>query len=257
MAFLKTFDELLNAILTDLQTQAPGCDVSRGSLLFVKSSALASALWGLYKEGQYVEFQRFADTCDRETLDHYVTVRGMTIIPGETDAALRARVLDDIRHPPAGGNKYDYPRWAKEASTDVQGAWCVPLGQGPGTVDVVITAKAATGSEIPDADLLATVRAYIVDICPTDIKFLRVLAPEPLPVNVTIDRAGSDYPAASAIADITAYLAGFTPGQPLYLDQLKALALGGSEGAAPVTLPVADVTPTAYQMIRPGVINVT
>ncbi len=257
MAFSDSFDTILNRILTDYQNQDPTADISRGSLLFIKSAALASVIWSLNQDGGYVDAQRFADTCDEETLDHYIALR-LPVVVGETVNAKRIRVLSDIRTPPAGGNKYDYPRWALEASPLVVAAWCVPLGQGPGTVDVIILADAvATGNEIPTNDLLATVRAYIVDICPADVKFLRLLAPEVITKNVTIVRQGSDYAAAGAIVDITNYLAAFVPGQILYQDQLKGLALGGGNGTAPVTLPVSDVVPTAYQMIRPGTINVT
>jgi uncharacterized phage protein gp47/JayE len=257
MAFKKSFNNILTDLLTSYQNQMPDIDISKGSPVYIKSAALASALWGLYNEGEYVDLQRFADSCDRETLEHYIAIRGMSFIPAETDAALRARVLDDIRHPPAGGNKYDYIRWAKEASPLVKNAWCVPSGQGAGTIDVIVLADAAaTGSEIPTSDLLAAVRAYIVDICPADVRFLRVLAAELIVQAVTIARIGSDYVAASAIADITAYLAGMEPGISLYRDQLKLLALGGGPGSAPVTTPAADVIPTAYQMLRPGVIDV-
>lgn len=256
MALNDSFETILNRILTDYRNQDNTIDTAKGSLPFINAAALASAIWGLNKDGLYVDAQRFADTCDEETLDHYITLR-LPVILSETLADKRARVLSDIRTPPAGGNQYDYRRWAKEASADVAEAWCVPLGQGPGTVDVVILAAVSTGSEIPLDALLATVRAYIVDICPSDVKYLRVLAPQVITENVTIVRQGSDYPASSAITDITNYLASFIPGQPLYRDQLKGNALGGGDGAAPVTLPAGDVTPTPYQMIRPGIINVT
>lgn len=70
-------------------------------------------------------------------------------------------------------------------------------------------------------------------------------------------KAKAIYPAASAVTDVTNYLAAFIPGQKLILDQLKNIALGGGDGEAPVTLPAANVVPTAYQLIRPGIIDVT
>ncbi len=256
MAFTDTYDQILNRILTDYQNQDPAADISQGSLLFLRAAALASALWGLNRDGSYVDSQRFGDTCDEETLDHYIALR-LPVVVGETFAAKRSRVLDDIRHPPAGGNRYDYARWAKESSIQVAGAWCVPGGQGPGTTDVIILADvAATGSEIPTIELRALVRAYIVDICPTGVRFVRVLAPEVLLQNITATRQNSDYPAAYAVTEITNYLAGFVPGQQLYRDQIRILALGGGEGGADITTPLVDVVPTPYQMIRPGGVNV-
>lgn len=252
-----TFDSLLNGLLTDYQNQFPEADTSQGSLIFIKCSALASALWGLYKHQEYISRQLFPDSADAANLQRHADLRGLPIIPNETQSELLIRLLEHIRRPPAGGNQYDYVRWAKESSSLVSTAWCVPLGQGPGTVDVIVLADAIeTGSEIPDAALLATVRAYMVDLCPINIKYLRVLAPEVVSQDVTIVRTAADYPAAQAAADIAAYLDGFLPGQTLYLAQLAAISLGNGSGDAAVTAPAAAVVPLAYQMLRPGVISV-
>ncbi len=258
MAFTDTYDDILNRILTDYQNQDPTADVSQGSLIFIKSAALASVIWGIDQDGAYVDAQRFADTADSDTLDHYIAVRGLPVVANETLAAKTARVIFDIQQPPAGGNAYDYVRWALAASPLVVNAWCVPLGQGPGTIDLIILADVvATGSEIPTSDLCALVRASIVNICPGDVKYLRVLAPLVVTQAVIINRVNAIYPAASAISDVTSSMAAMVPGATLYVDQLKMLALGGGAGSAPVTTPAADVPTTAYQMIRPGVINVT
>lgn len=257
--FDRTFDEILQEIITDHVNQDPVIDISKGSPDYITSAAVASAIWGMEKRGKYLSTQIVpGPDMSRENLEHWAIMRGLALDPAESDAALLTRLLFDIRHPPAGGNKYDYSRWAKLASLDVAAAWCVSQGQGTGTVDVIILANAArTGSEIPANALLSTVRAFIADICPDQVQFLRVLAPEVLGEDVTISRAGTDYPDAQAIADITTSLAIYIPGQPLYQDTLKGLALGGGDGRALVTLPAADIVPTPYQMIRPGAINVT
>ena len=257
MAYDKSFDELLNDTLTDYTNQDPTIDTSKGSLVFIKSAAVSSGQWGLYQKVNYVANQIIPGVnTDRENLEHHATVRGLPLINGESDAALLARILEFIRRPPAGGNQYDYVRWAKEI-VGVASAWCVSCGQGPGTVDVVVLSDVAlTGSEIPTDQLLADVRAHLVDICPATIQLLRTLAPVILPQDVTITRTGADYPAAVAMADITAYLQSFQPGQVLYLAQLTSLALGGGAGDASCTTPANTVTPTQYQMLRPGVINV-
>ncbi len=59
--FQKSFDELLDQILTDWRNQFPGADTSQGSLIFIKSACLASALWGLYKYQAWIARQIFAD----------------------------------------------------------------------------------------------------------------------------------------------------------------------------------------------------
>ncbi len=151
MSFQKDFDELLNNILTDYKNQFPEADASQGSLIFIKSACVASALWGLYKYQDWISKQMFPDTSDSEALEHHAWVRGLTRTYGETDSAYLARLLDYIRKPPAGGNKYDYVKWALEKD-NVKAAYCFSLAQGLGTVDVVIIANEAnTGSEVPSS----------------------------------------------------------------------------------------------------------
>lgn len=153
MTFEKGFNELFNNILTDYKNQFPEADTSQGSLIFIKSACLASALWGLYKYQEWISAQIFPDTADTEALNHHAWIRGLTRKAGETDAAYLARLLDYIRRPPAGGNRSDYVKWALEI-TNVAAAYCYPLAQGLGTVDVVILADVInTGSEIPSSHI--------------------------------------------------------------------------------------------------------
>lgn len=251
-----SYDELLNAILTDYINQFPGADTSKGSLIYIKAAATASAFWGLYQYQRWSSDQIFPDTGDTAALEHHAYVRGLARKSGETDAALLTRLLDYIRRPPAGGNKYDYVKWALEI-TNVTNAYCVPLGQGPGTVDVVIFSDVvATGSEIPDADLLAEVRAYIVDICPSNIKALRVLAPGIVEQDITMECPGAADLAAISSA-VTAYVTALLPGQTLYRSQLFSVALAAGAADVILTLPAANVVPDATEIIRPGVVSVT
>jgi len=251
-----SYDELLQAILTDYINQFPGADTSKGSLIYVKSAAIASAFWGLYQHQRWIANQAFPDTADTENLEHHAWVRGITRKANETDADLLARLLEYIRRPPAGGNKHDYVKWALEV-TNVKAAYCIPLGQGLGSVDVVIVADPSTGSDIPSAELLEEVRAYIDDLRPVTAKYLRVLAPVILTQNVTIEGAGTNYNAVQTALDIAAYLEGFTPGQTLYRSQLGNFAILNGADDVTVTLPAANVVSTPMQIIRPGVINVT
>lgn len=149
--FQKDFDALFASILMDWQNQFPDADLSRGSMIYMKSACLASALWGLYKYQDWIARQIFPDTADTKYLEHHGWVFGISRLSGEADADYLARILDRIRRPPAGGNRYDYVKWAKEI-TGVAEAWCVPLGQGLGTVDVIILADPdITGSELPSS----------------------------------------------------------------------------------------------------------
>jgi uncharacterized phage protein gp47/JayE len=151
MQFQKDFDTLFAALLVDWQNQFPTGDLSKGSLIYMKSACLASALWGLYKYQEWISKQIFADTADAAYLEHHGWIYDISRLTSETDSDYLARVLDRIRRPPAGGNKYDYVKWAKEI-TGVSEAWCVPLGQGLGTVDVIVLADVdIAGSEIPSS----------------------------------------------------------------------------------------------------------
>lgn len=75
---LKTYNDIRDALLTDFQNQIPGADVSEGSDIFVKASALASALWGLYQYQRYIERQAFPDTADSDGIEHHASFRGLS-----------------------------------------------------------------------------------------------------------------------------------------------------------------------------------
>lgn len=70
----------------------------------------------------------------------------------ETDAEMLARLLELIRRPPAGGNKYDYKRWAMSV-TGVTSAYVYPLRRGLGAVDVVIT----SANGLPSDEIISAV----------------------------------------------------------------------------------------------------
>lgn len=257
--FDKTFDELLNALLTDYanQVDADGnpIDISKGSLAFIKSACTASALWGICKAQGYIADQIFPDSSDEANLEHHGSVRAVERLPSESMAAYLARLLEYIRQPPAGGNENDYVKWAKEVAGVVQ-AYCYPIARGLGTVDVVIVADISTGSEVPDVDLVAAVQSYIDGLRPTTAKDDLVIAAAISLQNVTMTTTGACDLAATA-DEITALLGSFAVDQKLIRNQLIAIALANGADDAVVTVPAADVVPAAYHMLRPGVISVT
>ena len=397
--FLEDFNTILDGILTDYRNQLPGADTSQGSLIFIKSACLASALWGLYHYQEYISRQIFADSSDTINLEHHAWVRGLSRTYGETDAALLARLLEYIRRPPAGGNRYDYIKWAT-AVDNVHRAWCYPLSQGLGTVDVVILAnETTTGSEIPSSSarigitttatasklidsgasfstghavaagdivenplretrttvtavdsttqlsldndifkfvnepyivhcqtgtntsvsagklidsagaftnttytvkkgdvaenvtdakqttvtsvdsatqlslvqdiftatgktyvirgLVGEVKKYIDPLRPVTGSKVSIIAPTTLTqaVTMTVTRSGLDRTVIAA--DIAAYMAGMEPGQILYLSKLIQIAMDDGADNVSISVPSGNVTPTSYQMIRPGAINVS
>jgi uncharacterized phage protein gp47/JayE len=190
---------------------------------------------------------------------------GTIVAPGlrygadiEGTEPFRARVLAYKRKKPAGGNKYDYVAWAL-AVTGVLRAWTVPLGNGPGTIDVVIVSDPnITGSEMPTDDLLATVRAAIVDICPANVKFLRVLAWIAAPIDFSIRLTPNTVAVQTAvIAELSDLVTreGENAGSIPLSHINEAIALADGETDETVTIPVTDFTYIAYQRVVMGVVT--
>lgn len=260
--FLQDFDTLFNNILTDWKNQFPDADTSQGSLIFMKSACLASAIWGLSKKDDWVAKQIFPDTADFDYLLHHGSVRRLPIKPGETQSAYLTRLLAYLQQPPAGGNANDYITWAEKVA-GVKSAYCVPMGQGYGTVDIVVvadpTVPANNGSEIPSSTLLTSVFDYIDPLRPVTAKWIRVLAValyNGTNTDVTMATTGNCNKIQTE-ADINTYMLALVPGEPLYLSQLINLALKNGASNATISAPAADIIPDAYHMIRPGAINVS
>lgn len=158
----------------------------------------------------------------------------------EGDDSLRDRVKERMRNAPAGGNKADYERWAKEVP-GVGRAWCLASRRGLGTVDVAIMAL----DGLPSAGLIEAVEDYIQDRRPVTSDVL-VLQPDLVVVNITatvmlsgVSLASAQAAAATAIA---AYVDQLAPGDTVYLSRLSA-AIQDVPGVVNVviTSPVADV----------------
>ncbi|WP_075353275.1 baseplate J/gp47 family protein, partial [Desulfovibrio sp. DV] len=107
---------------------------------------------------------------------------GLTLSGGvaaETDAALLARLLDYMQHPPGGGNAYDFKHWALTVA-GVSRAWTFPHRRGLGSVDVAVL-----GADGPcPPSVLAAAQAVVDEKRPAACKDAWVLSPTP--VNVTV-----------------------------------------------------------------------
>ena len=256
MSFKKTFDELLDAILADWRNQFPEADTSQGSLIFIRSACYASALWGLYNYQDWISRQIFPDTAESEHLVHHAWIRGLSRTYGETDAALLERLLDYIRRPPAGGNASDYEKWAKEVD-NVADAVCLPLYLGLGTVGLIVLAnKETTGSEVPDAELLAAVQAHIDFERPVGMKNFTLLPVVITKQDVTATVTGTHPDLDAITAAITAYMNALQPGQTLYLNQIVFAAIQAGADNIVISEPLADVTVSVDDAIRAGTINI-
>lgn len=180
----------------------------------------------------------------------------------ESDADLLQRLLSLIRQPPAGGNQYDYERWALDVP-GVAGAYVYPLRRGLGTVDVVIVSD----SGLPGAQLISDVQDYIDRVRPVTAYSSLVLAPEILSTDITAQVALDEgYTLAdvqaSAETQLAAAVNSLAPGETLYKSRVEA-AISALPGVIDrtVSAPAANVTATVdaatVQWIRLGTVTLS
>ena len=178
----------------------------------------------------------------------------------ESDGSLLARYLDILRKPPAGGNKYDYKRWALEID-GVTSAYVQPLRRGLGTVDVAITSE----NDLPPQELVDAVQAHIEDLRPVTAKDTLVLAPTKKPVDfvIQIKTSGLTVEQVTPLVQsvVTDFMNRLEPGQELIVSQLETqISLISGVSDRKIVTPAANVpaviNETTWEWLRPGTINV-
>jgi len=140
----------------------------------------------------------------------------------ESDSSLLERLLNKIRRPAAGGNKYDYKDWALEVD-GVEQAYVYPLRRGLGTVDIAITAD----NGVPSDDTVRRAQEYIDQERPVTAKESKVVKPDVTKVNFNIQVKISGV----ALNDIKTtinnalrdYFNGLIPGDDLIVSQCEAV----------------------------------
>ena len=140
----------------------------------------------------------------------------------ESDSSLLERLLNKIRRPAAGGNRYDYKDWALDVD-GVEQAYVYPLRRGLGTVDIAITAD----NDVPNDDTVRRAQAYIDDERPVTAKESKVVKPDVTKVNFNIQVkisgvALNDIKTAIRNA-LTDYFNGLIPGDDLIVSQCEAV----------------------------------
>ncbi|AJY42559.1 baseplate J/gp47 family protein [Burkholderia humptydooensis] len=176
-----------------------------------------------------------------------VSLRGGT--PIETLDSLLARLLQRIRRPPAGGNKYDYWQWAMEVP-GVTAAFVYPLRRGLGTVDVVIV----TEDGLPSDDVLKSAQAHIDDQRPVRAKDTRVVVPSIKPYDVTaaVKLNGITLDAAQAAVEsgLEAYNAIVSPGDTVIRNRIGGV-INDTLGVDDYVLdsPAANVVPVVNAQV--------
>ncbi|WP_028498317.1 baseplate J/gp47 family protein [Microvirgula aerodenitrificans] len=178
----------------------------------------------------------------------------------ETDAELLDRLLELIRRPPAGGNKYDFRRWAMEVA-GVSAAYVYPLRRGVGTVDISVISAGG----LPSHDLLTEVYRYIDDRRPVTGWDFQVLAPTPVYVDVAVAISWSGITRAEAVdrveTAVRQYFSELHPGDSVMRSHLET-RISGQAGVTDRQLvsPPANITAvadaSAVRWLMPGRIEV-
>ena len=75
------FASIRDTLLRDLKNQLPNADIGADSDFFVRASATASAVEGLYQHQAWLVRQIFPDSADREFLELHARVRGLARKP--------------------------------------------------------------------------------------------------------------------------------------------------------------------------------
>ena len=136
---------------------------------------------------------------------------------GETDDALRARVLDTYKRLPNGANTAFYQQGALSFD-QVAAAAVIPRPRGVGSVDVV----PATLAGLPGQELLEELQAYF-DARREIAVDLRVRAPETVTVDIAVQVAhGEGRDKAQVLAQVEQSLREWFTGRLLGQDILRA-----------------------------------
>lgn len=140
----------------------------------------------------------------------------------ETDKSLLDRLLERIRRPPAGGNKYDFRNWALSID-GVTNAYVYPLRRGLGSVDIAIT----SANGLPSDELLKTVQDYIDDVRPVTARESLVIAPNAVIVDFDIKVAVQGISLSEAEIEtnrvLDDYFKRLAPADPVVISQIEAL----------------------------------
>lgn len=249
-----------------------GLTITRGSLTYITTASIIIGTDGSASVGvQYSVAGTSGNTSSAASgtlstvpagFDSTVMIGTMTGgTDSETDASLLERLLDVIRRPPAGGNKYDYRRWALSVD-GVTAAYVYPLRRGLGTVDVVITSAGG----MPSDEIIAACQAYIDDKRPVTAKDTRVLAPTfryvDINAAITVSSITFDTGQAATIADLTTFINGLEPGDAFIKSQAEGVItnITGITDRA-ITEPAGNIMPavdaSVVEWLRAGEIEVT
>jgi len=171
----------------------------------------------------------------------------------EDDEQLRKRILDSFLRLPNGANSAFYEQSALSFDC-VAAASALARNRGAGTVDVVV----ATTQGIPDQELLERLNKHFQE-CREIAVDVRVLPPEPVPVDIQVRVKSSDMD--QAVLQVRQTLTDWFSGQRLGQNVLRA-KLGslifGTDGVDNYTLiaPADDIAISKVQLPVLGTVTV-
>jgi hypothetical protein len=120
---IKSLDELIAQAIADYNNLDYTVDLSQGSPEWFRTVTFMTAIFGLYVKHADILKQLSPLTCDSDRLSEYAARYGITRETNESDQSLLDRLLLRLRHPPAGGNAYDYESWAKSVTVSEWPVW--------------------------------------------------------------------------------------------------------------------------------------
>lgn len=167
----------------------------------------------------------------------------------------RARIIDNIRNPPAGGSRADYIKWCKAAGA----AYVNPVRGwlGAGTLGVVVAMK---GSVAPTTSELDTIQDYLDDETRRPVRanatvVAATLVPQPMTIALNPDTSAVR---AQVLAALTAFYAGLDIGAVIYgskLDDAISTASGETSHKLLSPSPNADTQLQPNQVAAPPTIT--
>lgn len=167
----------------------------------------------------------------------------------------RARIIDMIRNPPAGGSRADYIKWCKAAGA----AYVNPIRGwlGAGTLGVVVAMK---GPVAPTTSELDTIQDYLDDETRRPVRanatvVAATLVPQPMTIALNPDTSAVR---AQVLAALTAFYAGLDIGAVIYgskLDDAISTASGETSHKLLSPSPNADTQLQPNQVAAPPTIT--
>jgi uncharacterized phage protein gp47/JayE len=168
--------------------------------------------------------------------------------------SLRARTIERIQEPPAGGSKSDYEQWVKAVVGETS-VWVQPYTPGAGEVTVHFIMP---DGSIPDVGTVALVAAAVEERRPVTASGVYVLAPVPHLVNFTIALTPNTLAVRNAVLaaldDLLVREA--EPGGTIALSQISfAISATPGEVSHVMSVPASPIVSPAGQIARRGTVT--